>query len=415
MSVASTLVISRFGPDQAGGAALRNLQNIRALARLGPVDVLTLGEEGSDGAIPVVGVREWQRFALKGSLGSMVKRLMAKRWLWRPGIHPLLDRYHLPAAEEWLRGRVRQQAYRCVVIEELALARYGELCRTLGCRVIFDAHNVEGALRAELAGAAGSTGVGWVQRAKNGLLTDRLSQEEQRAVRGADQLWACSAKDATDLAGLYGKRATVVPNAVDVDTYRPRPAATEGDWRDRPLTILFTGSFSYLPNSVAALRLIREILPVVRLSHPSARVCLVGRDPTPAMLAAAKDDAGVLVTGAVPSVLPYFHSEAVVVVPLSFGSGTRLKILEAFAAGLPVVSTAKGAEGIDAKDDCHLLLREESVAIAAAAVQLWDDAALRWRILVNAGLLVESQYSWPVAAARIASSLGMSEKLEAIG
>jgi glycosyltransferase involved in cell wall biosynthesis len=101
---------------------------------------------------------------------------------------------------------------------------------------------------------------------------------------------------------------------------------------------------------------------------------------------------------------------------LAFGSGTRLKILEAFAAGVPVVSTAKGAEGIDAKDGYHLLLRESPAALAAAAVQLWEDAALRSRMVANAGLLVAGEYSWPVAAERIASSLGMpARRLDVIG
>jgi len=317
----------------------------------------------------------------------------------------LLDRYRLQSAEKWLRARIQKHSYRCIVIEELALARYGEFCRALGCRVIFDAHNIEGALRAELAGADRGKGAGWFQRAKSGVLAARLSHEEQRAVRSADLVWACSPMDANVMADLYGKRATVVPNAVDVDAYRPRPTAAVGDWHARPLTILFTGSFSYFPNAEAAMRLIREILPILRRSYPTTRLCLVGRNPSEAMLASAKADPAIVVTGEVPSVLPYFHVESVAVVPLIFGSGTRLKILEAFAAGIPVVSTAKGAEGIDATDGYHLLLREDPIAIAKAAVQLWEDAALRWRIVVNAGLLVESQYSWPVAAARIASSL----------
>jgi glycosyltransferase involved in cell wall biosynthesis len=222
--------------------------------------------------------------------------------------------------------------------------------------------------------------------------------------------------DAKALEDLYGKRATVVPNAVDVDAYRSSAAGAAGDGGGCPLTLLFTGAFSYYPNSEAAMRLIREILPLVRLSHPAVRLCLVGRHPTPAMLAAAKVDPAIVVTGAVPSVMPYFHSEAIAVVPLAFGSGTRLKILEAFAAGVPVVSTAKGAEGIDAKDGYHLLLRESPAALAAAAVQLWEDAALRSRMVANAGLLVAGEYSWPVAAERIASSLGMpARRLDVIG
>jgi len=407
MTPQATLVISRYGPHQTGGAALRNFQNIRGLGRLGPVDVLTLSEDPREGRVAVDGVREWQRFAIRGARASMLERLRAQSWRWRPGIHPVLEGYRVSAAEGWLRERTEEYSYRWVVIEELALARYGEISRSRGCRVIFDAHNVEGTLRAELAGGDGGDSEGWLRRVRKRVLASRLMAEERRAVCGADQVWACSAMDAKTLSALYGSRAAVVPNAVEVDAYRRDSAAEDGDWDGNPLTLLFTGSFSYIPNSDAAMRLIGEVLPLVRRRHPNARLWLVGRNPSAAMLLAAKADPAIVVTGAVSSVLPYLHAEAIVVVPLTVGSGTRLKILEAFAAGTPVVSTAKGAEGIDAKDGHHLLLREEPAAIASAAVELWEDASLRGQLVFNAGLLVASHYSWEVAAQRIASSLGV--------
>jgi glycosyltransferase involved in cell wall biosynthesis len=123
------------------------------------------------------------------------------------------------------------------------------------------------------------------------------------------------------------------------------------------------------------------------------------------MIAAAGQDAGINVTGTVDSVLPYLEQPCVVTLPLTLGSGTRLKIIEAFAAGRPVVSTAKGAEGIDAIDGEHLLIREDVDAMADAVIDLWNRPALRQRLCAKAHDLVRTGYSWSVAAQRIAQSL----------
>src|SRR4051812_41704682 len=110
---------------------------------------------------------------------------------------------------------------------------------------------------------------------------------------------------------------------------------------------------SWGPNGNAASFLIREVLPRVRQVRPDARLLIVGRNP-PADVAAYHERAGVVVTGGVPDVVPYFRDARCLVVPLESGGGTRLKILEAFAAGLPVVSTPVGVEGIDAQNGVHL-------------------------------------------------------------
>lgn len=404
----ASLVISRFRPDLVrGGAALRNLQNIRGLARLGPVDVLTVEEDQpGDALLTLEGIREWRRFSMEGSNRSLAGRIRAKRWWWSPQVHPMLDRYEKAGAVSWLQQRLREGRYQWVVIEELALARYAEVCRRMGCRVVFDAHNVEGTLRKDLAAARRGNHRTLRTCIKERILRSRLRGEERRAVREADVVWACSTNDAIEIDALYGKKAVVVPNGVDVESYRcGRAGAVGGDWSGKRVTLLFTGSFSYYPNEEAALRLIHEVLPEIRRKWPDARLLLVGRDPRGAMRAAARDDEGIVATGEVPSVLPFLHAECVMVVPLTLGSGTRLKILEAFAAGVPVVSTRKGAEGIEAEDGFHLLLRDDPKALARAACELWENPELRQRIVENALELVARSYSWPVAAERIAGSL----------
>jgi glycosyltransferase involved in cell wall biosynthesis len=119
------------------------------------------------------------------------------------------------------------------------------------------------------------------------------------------------------------------------------------------------------------------------------------------MQAAAKREPSIIVTGSVADVRPYLAAASVMVVPLLQGGGTRLKILEAFAAGCPVVSTAKGAEGIKARDGEHLLIRNEVEELVAGVCQLWSNRSLREKLASSAYELVQAKYSWQAVGRKI--------------
>jgi glycosyltransferase involved in cell wall biosynthesis len=166
---------------------------------------------------------------------------------------------------------------------------------------------------------------------------------------------------------------TVIPN-----TY-PRPERPVGNpAAGGPPVLLFQGSLHYPPNIDAAQWLATSIAPLVRAVVPAAEVRLVGR---PAVSITQLHREGVLtVVGEVPSMDEELARATVAVVPVRFGSGTRVKILESFAHRVPVVSTTLGAEGLDVEDGVHLLLADEPEELAAAAVRLLGDAALRVRL-----------------------------------
>src|SRR5262249_2182934 len=128
------------------------------------------------------------------------------------------------------------------------------------------------------------------------------------------------------------------------------------------------------------------------------RVAIVGRNPAVALRNRAARDANLIVTGTVPDVRPYLWGAAVSIVPLRVGSGTRLKIFEAMAARIPVVSTTVGAEGLPARDGETILLADNADAFARACVTLLEDDSRRQSV-ANAGLqMVASTYSWDAAA-----------------
>jgi len=138
----------------------------------------------------------------------------------------------------------------------------------------------------------------------------------------------------------------------------------------------------------------RAAWPEIARNHPDIHFMIVGRDPAPEVRALTSDR--IHVTGTVDDVRPFYASAVAAVVPLRSGSGTRLKILEAMAAGIPVVSTRMGAEGIEAEDDVHLLLADSGPEIAAAVRRVASSAETRTRLSQAARALVYRVYDWSV-------------------
>ncbi|MDY3558988.1 glycosyltransferase family 4 protein [Gemmata sp. JC673] len=216
----------------------------------------------------------------------------------------------------------------------------------------------------------------------------RLDRAERRAARECDALFAVSDTEAGHFRALGAKAVHTVPNGVDCAALADLPTGRGG-----PPVVMFLGTMSWGPNAAAARFLARDVLPALRARVPDAVLAVVGRDP-PADLLALNGSPGIEVTGGVPDVKPYLLRASALAVPLDAGGGTRLKILEAFAAGLPVVSTAVGAEGIAAEPGTHFVLAERP-AFADATAKLLADAVEGARMAERARELARATYDWP--------------------
>jgi glycosyltransferase involved in cell wall biosynthesis len=214
---------------------------------------------------------------------------------------------------------------------------------------------------------------------------------EQSVAERVDEVVLCSTEDARRLGTA---NTFVVPNtyAAPADPVG-RPVA--GD----PSTILFQGTFDYPPNAEGAVWLAGEIAPLIRRQLPGARIRLVGQS-TPEVEALA-DEPDVTVTGLVPSMVDELAGADMVLVPLRSGSGTRLKILEAFAQRVPVVSTTIGAEGLGAVDGTHLLIADTPAELAAACARVCTDTDLRRKLADGGQALFLERFETGVARERI--------------
>ena len=251
-------------------------------------------------------------------------------------------------------------------------------------RVIADWHNIESELiRRYSANLSPLLPARWYA-SRTARLVEYL---EPSLLAQCDTNLVCSERERQALlARSPGSRIRVVENGVDTAGHAAVSTARQ-ERRD----LVFVGSMDYHANIDAAVYFAREIWPSLHQRRPDLRFVIVGSRPTPEILALGRQ-AGIVVTGTVDSVGPYYDSALAAVVPLRVGSGTRLKVLEAMAAGVPVISTSLGAEGLAVTDGKHLILADTPLEFAAAISRVASDD-VEWRQIALAGReLAASRY-----------------------
>ena len=206
----------------------------------------------------------------------------------------------------------------------------------------------------------------------------------------------CSELDRTRL-GL--PNTVVVPNGYRLDT---PPVGRPWPWQGPPSLVL-VGNMAYGPNEDAAWWCATRVLPIVHRTRPDVELRIVGQDPHGKLARRLSGLAGVTVVGSVPDVRPHLAAASVAVVPVRYGSGTRLKVLEAFAHRVPVVSTALGSEGLGVTHDAELLVADEPGAFAAACLVLLDDEHQRRRLTAAAEAVWRSRFDADLHSARVAA------------
>ena len=277
--------------------------------------------------------------------------------------------------------------YHAAIMDQVFMAEFRKDIDTL---TVLTEHNIESRL---------------LYQASERAWTDSLPLHYQNALTEAqlleryeDQAWAdfplrvaVSKVDRDEMERRVPKgKIVVVSNGADLSTWLPNA-------RFEAQTVLFAGHLAYLPNVDGVEFLLSEIWQLVRKQKPHARLILAGRDPSPVVRAAverAETNAGIELCHSPVSMDAVAARASITVAPLRLGSGTRCKILDSMAWGLPVVSTTLGAEGIDVVDGEHLLIRDDPAEFAAAIVQLLSNAELWKKFRTTSHQLVRERYSW---------------------
>lgn len=225
-----------------------------------------------------------------------------------------------------------------------------------------------------------------------------LGRTERSAYPQVDQVWVSSERERAELsATVMANRLRVIPNVIDLPDEQPEAGPVNA--------VAFVGWYRYPPNEAAALELLRDIMPASKAAGGPESLVLIGPGPTHAMLKAAAGVRDVTILGEVPEVVSHLRMAGLLVVPVRSGGGTRVKILEAVAAGVPVVSTGLGIEGLGLRPETDVLVAETAKEFALQMSRLTSDVGLRVRLTRSAFLQVRSQNSVEVLRRAVLSAM----------
>jgi len=271
--------------------------------------------------------------------------------------------------------------------DQLNMAQFA--ARAPGARKVLDAHNALWLLYKRLAATMSAGPRRWLLERDWRLLKDY----EGRLVREFDGVLAVSDEDRAALIEAAGgpRDITVIPIAVDTDEI---PLVTR---REDARRLLHIGTMYWPPNIDGMWWFIREVYPLIRAQRPDVALDIVGARPPEDMRALNGDGSGVNVAGYVPDPAPYLEQAGVFIVPLRAGGGMRVKILEALARGLPLVTTTLGCEGIAVEHGRHVLIADTPEAFARETLRLLNDRALADALGREGRRLIETVYDYRAA------------------
>jgi glycosyltransferase involved in cell wall biosynthesis len=367
-----------------GGGALRTASLLHYLSRRYSVDLIVFREDGADdpiAALPAALVERVEVISLPRHSKHPFARTARNANRLIRGRPPLVDRFS--GFERQIEGFVNARQYELTVVEHFWCAPYVNQLRPRSKAVWLDLHNIESAWHLSLANVASQP------QATAHLRFARFCFEmERRLLPRFDALLVTSEHDAIRVRSIATPAKIVIyPNAL------PSVPAIR---RQEDTAIAFTGNLEYEPNKSAIRFFKGSIWPLLRDRWPELEWRIIGKNPQ-AVADLVTRDPRIKLIGAVDDAIATLARASVAVVPLLAGSGTRIKILEAWASGTPVVSTSIGAEGLDCRPDEHLLVSDTPHQFADQVSALLGSHDRRLQIGQAGWQLCLDHYTWESA------------------
>jgi len=399
-----------YPPHQ--GTSLRNFHIIRGLAEQHELTLLSFLETGQGGGgenVPTVPPLA-RPLAVTESIQPLLDlcavhtvpvptRGMGKR-LWQLLATRRPDMAHRLFSDAFaveLRRLLTENQFDIVQVEGIELARYMESIRVVspGSRIVFDDHNAETELQRRNFLTDVRQPRRWLAAAYSWVQVTRLRRFERWAMMITDGVTAVSETDRQTLQQLAMSNEQlairVIPNCIDVEELLELSGVPKPD-SSHEFDLVFSGKMDYRPNVDAVLWFVDEVWPGIRSIRPFTTLAIVGQKPH-SRLERLRDLPGITLTGWVESVTPYLIGAGMYIMPFRVGSGTRLKLIEAMAAGKAIVSTPVGAEGFPVENGREIVLAETAEEMGTAVLRLLESPEERARLGQNARQFAR-QYDW---------------------
>jgi sugar transferase (PEP-CTERM/EpsH1 system associated) len=373
------------------GARIREYYLARALAAHADVTYVSFLQPGFPE--PVEGeLDSFREIVLVPLLGRYSMRKIVRGLVGRQPLSVL--NYTTDEMKSALAGIAAHNRFDLVHLDSCHMVEYLPVLEALWqspARTVYDWHNIESELMRRFAANVDSV----PKRVYANLTAKRLARLEKRILASGFGHVVCSAREKEQLLELApGARISVIENGVDTERFAPAEAATA---RQR---LVYVGAMDFHANIDAVCWFTEAVWPAIHQRFPEWRLSLIGSNPAPAVRALAREP-NVEVTGTVPDVVPYYRDALAAIVPLRTGGGTRLKILEAMAAGVPVISSPQGAEGLAVTPGKDIDVIDGASGWLPALAALATEPG-RWNARSQAGIaLARERYDWRLLGERL--------------
>lgn len=374
-----------------GGGALRTASLLHYFGEHYELDLIAFQHSGQEIVryLPENLVRSAQLIPLREHSNTFAARALRNGSRMLRGRPPLVDRFS--GYEAQIERLVGNRRYEVALLEHFWCASYAPLMRRFARRVVIDLHNIESVWHTSCAEASG-----FPRSAIHRVFARAAKTIEHDWITGCDLALATSHQDAERVRALApGTPVCVFPNAIP--------------WRDPlpdspSLAVAFSGNMEYEPNLTGVEWFVREVWPGLRTRFPGIELRLIGKNER-AVAAAVAGQPDIRCTGPVEDTFPCLTAAQVCIAPLRSGSGTRLKIIEAWAACRAVVSTSLGAEGLNAVAGESILIADTADAFREAISRLLSDPILRQKVANSGRKLYQQEFTWKVAWDRLSDCL----------
>ena len=377
------LILSPEAPwPMHGGGAIRTASLVEYFGRRASTDLILFHERGHPHPpVPANVLQRVDFIELPPHRRDPLSRALRNLRRYSSGTPPLLDRFS--GFEHQLNAIVSGRQYDLAIVEHFWCAPYATLLRPIAGELWLDLHNLESEWHQTLARAAPLP-----HRAVLARFARACRHMERELLPLFDLLLVPSDRDAASVREISPAAPTLLyPNALEWIAQPPR---------NEQHVIAFTGNLEYQPNIDAVRFFRRDVWPSLRRAHPQLRWRIIGRNPR-AVERIVRGDESIELVGPVDDAIAELARAKVSVVPVRAGSGTRLKILEAWAAGTPVVSTSVGAQGLDAVPGLDLQIADNPRAFVDTISALLSSSDQSVRQSASGRRLYERRFTWPYA------------------
>lgn len=334
---------------------------------------------------------------------SLFRNLRAVAKASLTGQSIIIVRDEIAEMHRTIRGLLAAHAFDVIHADQTSMAQYGLYAQKVAAQMpgnaristVLDAHNALYRIPERMARHEANPLKRWLYLREARTLARYEAETYDRFDRvvfvtrvDQEQLAHLSSHDAQSASSIPKTPTSVIPICVDIEN---KPLVARND---RPLTVSHIGTMFWPPNVEGVLWFAREVFPRVLAEVPEARFVIVGKDPPQEVRDLALQVRNVQVTGYVPDLEPYLAETSVFIVPLRAGGGMRVKIIDAWAWGLPIVSTSIGAEGIEVETGKNIHIGDTPDVLAEAVIQILSDPAYGEQLRDEGRAWVESHYNW---------------------